>query len=102
MVRPEAGGPLKVSPEVMSRHITLKVDPVYPEDARRAGLQGVVVLDAVIGADGTVTRLTPVNGPDLLVQAATAAVESWKFEPYLLDGNPRDVETTIAVEFRLQ
>lgn len=102
VVRPEAGGPLKVSPEVMSRHITLKVDPVYPEDARRAGLQGVVVLDAVIGADGTVTRLTPVNGPDLLVQAATAAVESWKFEPYLFDGNPRDVETTIAVEFRLQ
>lgn len=102
VVRPEAGGPLKVSPDVMSRHITLKVDPVYPEDARRAGLQGVVVLDAVIGADGTVTRLTPVNGPDLLVQAATAAVESWKFEPYLFDGNPRDVETTIAVEFRLQ
>ncbi len=101
-VTPDAGAPLKVSPEVMSRHITFKTDPAYPEAARQAGMQGVVVLDAVIGADGTVNRLTPVDGPALLVQSATAAVESWRFEPYLSDGKPRDVETTIAVEFKLQ
>jgi TonB family protein len=99
---PEPGAPLKVSPEIMSRHISFKTDPVYPEAARQAGLEGVVALDVVIGSDGTVKRLTPMSGPDLLVQAAMMAVESWKFESYLLDGTPRDVETTVTVEFRLK
>jgi TonB family protein len=94
--------PLTVSPEIMSRNITFKSKPIYPEDARRAGVEGVVVLDAVIGADGRVRRLTPVKGPDLLVRSATAAVESWRFEPYLFDGKPRNVETTITVEFKLE
>ncbi len=94
--------PVKVSPEIMSRHITFKTDPVYPEAARQAGLQGVVALDVVIGSDGAVKRLMPLGGPDLLVQAATAAVESWRFESYLFEGRPRDVETTITVEFRLK
>jgi protein TonB len=94
--------PLRVSPEIISRHITFKTDPAYPEAARRAGTQGVVALDVVIGSDGAVKRLTPVSGPDLLVQAAMAAVETWKFESYLFEGKPRDVETTITVEFRLK
>lgn len=94
--------PLRVSPEIISRHITFKTDPVYPEAARQAGTQGVVALDVVIGSDGVVKRLTPVSGPDLLVQAATAAVESWRFDSYLFEGRPRDVETTITVEFRLK
>ncbi len=94
--------PLRVSPEIMSRHITFKTDPVYPESARQLGLQGVVALDVVIGSDGAVKRLMPVSGPDLLVQAATAAVESWRFEAYLFEGRPKDVETTITVEFRLK
>jgi TonB family protein len=97
-----ADAPLKVSPEIMSRHITSKVDPVYPEVARQAGMEGVVTLDVVIGSDGAVKRLTPVSGPDLLVQAAAAAVESWKFESYLFEGRPTEVETTITVEFRLK
>jgi TonB family protein len=94
--------PLNISPEIMSRHITFKTEPVYPEVARQAGMQGVVVLDALIGADGRVRRLTAVKGPEPLAQSATAAVEAWRFEPYLFDGRPRDVETTITVEFRLQ
>ncbi len=99
---PETGGPLKVSPESMGRQITFKADPVYPEAARRVGMQGMVVLEAVIGADGRVKRLSAVSGADLLVRSATAAVESWKFEPYLFDGKPTDVETTISVEFKLK
>lgn len=98
----DAPAPLRVSPEVMSRHITFKTDPAYPEAARRAGTQGFVALDVVIGTDGAVKRLTPVSGPELLVQAAAAAVETWKFESYLFEGRPTEVETTITVEFRLK
>ena len=92
---------LRVSPETMEKRIVTKVEPVYPEAARKAGLQGLVVMDAVIAPDGSVKRLRPVSGPDLLAQSATAAVQSWKFEPYLSSGKAVEVETTIAIEFRL-
>ena len=93
--------PEPVSAETMAQRIVTKVEPAYPEAARRAGTEGLVVLDAVIAADGSVKRLRPVSGPDLLVQSATEAVQSWKFEPYLTSGQAVEVETMIAVEFRL-
>jgi outer membrane biosynthesis protein TonB len=61
----------------------------------------LVVLDAVIGPDGNVKRLWPVSGADLLVDAATDAVQLWKFQPYLSSGKAVEVETTLAVDFRL-
>ena len=94
-------GGLHVSAETMGTRIVTKVDPIYPEVARRLGTQGLVVLDAVIAPDGSVKKLRPVSGADVLVQSATAAVGLWKFEPYLSSGKPVEVETTIAVEFRL-
>ena len=93
--------PETVSAETMAKRIVTKVEPAYPEAARKAGTEGLVVLDAVIRPDGAVKSLRPVSGPDLLVQAATEAVQSWKFEPYLTSGQAVEVETTIAVEFRL-
>lgn len=95
------GSPLRVSPEIMEKRILYKEAPVYPEAARRAGTQGMVVLDAVIGADGTVRRVRAVSGGDLLAQSAADALQSWKFEPYQIGGKPVEVETTITVEFRL-
>ena len=56
---------LRVSSETMGKRIVTKVEPVYPEAARKAGLQGLVVMDAVIAPDGSVKRLRPVSGPDL-------------------------------------
>ena len=96
-----AEAPLRVTPETMAMRIVSRVEPVYPEEARRAGMQGMAVLDTVIAADGTVKQLKPVSGDDLLVKAAAAAVRSWKFEPYQSSGRAVAVETTIAVEFRL-
>lgn len=93
--------PLRVSPETMEMRIVSRVEPAYPEEARRAGKQGLAVLDTVIAPDGTVERLRPVSGDDLLVKAAEQAVRSWKFEPYQSSGRAVEVETTIAVEFRL-
>ncbi len=100
----ESGLPVSletVSAETMAKRIVTKVEPAYPEAARRAGTEGLVVLDAVIAPDGSVKSLRSVYGPDLLVQSATEAVQSWKFEPYLSSGQAVEVKTTIAVEFRL-
>ena len=93
--------PLRVTPETMPMRTVSRIEPAYPEEARRAGKQGMVVLDAVIAADGTVKRLKPVSGDDQLVKAAAEAVRSWRFEPYQSAGRAVAVETTIAVEFRL-
>ena len=93
--------PETVSAETMTKRIVTMVEPVYPEAARKAGTEGLVVLDAMVAPDGSVKRLRPVFGPDLLVQSATEAVQYWKFEPYLSSGKAVEVETTIAVEFRL-
>jgi TonB family protein len=94
---------LQVSSDTMDKRIVTKIDPTYPETARSAGTEGLVVLDAVIAQDGSVKRLRTVSGPNLLAQSATEAVQLWKFEPYLSlsTGKPVEVETTIAVEFRL-
>jgi TonB family protein len=99
---PAAGETLRVSPEEMARRITFKTDPVYPEAARQAGTQGVVVLDAVINPDGSVKQLRAASGDDVLVESATAAVKAWTFAPYLVDGKPHQVATTITVEFSLR
>ena len=89
----------KVPTEVMERLLIRKVDPVYPEAARRANLQGTVVLDAVIAADGTVVNLHPVSGPDALVASAMDAARWWRFRPYRVRGEPSPVETTLSIEF---
>jgi len=90
----------KVPVEVMERLLIRRVDPVYPEAARRANLQGIVVLDAVIAADGTVVNIHPVSGSDALVSAAMDATRWWRFRPYRVRGEPATVETTLSIEFR--
>ena len=84
----------------MERLLTHKVEPVYPESARQTKAQGIVVLAAVIGTDGTVRNLHLLSGPDLLEPAALDAVRWWRFEPYRVNGKPIEVETTVAVEFQ--
>jgi len=94
--------PQRVAPEIMDQQILYKVDPVYPEAARAAGTEGLVVLDALIAADGSVKRLRPVAGPDVLAQAATSSVQAWRYTPYRSSGQAVEVETTVSVEFRLK
>jgi len=94
-------GPLRVSPEIMAARIVSQVAPAYPEEARRAGTQGLVVLDAVIALDGTVRRLQPVSGNKILSKSAQDAVRQWRFQPYRSSGRAVEVETSIAVDFRL-
>ena len=78
-----------------------KVLPVYPAAARRQGVQGQVVLKAVIGKDGTIAELRPLQGPQELTAAAMDAVQHWRFRPYQLKGKPVEVETDIRLNFQL-
>jgi TonB family protein len=78
-----------------------KVLPVYPAAARRQGVQGQVVLKAVIGKDGTIAELRPLQGPQQLTAAAMDAVQHWRFRPYELQGKPVEVETDIRLNFQL-
>jgi TonB family protein len=81
--------------------VLTKVPPVYPVDAKKARIQGKVVLNAIIGKDGTVENLTVVSGPNELQQSAQDAVRQWTYKPFLVDGDPVEVKTTINVIYRL-
>jgi TonB family C-terminal domain len=94
-----ANAVVRVAPETMTMRLVTKVDPVYPEAARKLKTQGPVVLDVIIAPDGSVEKLRALSGPEILVPAAKAAVNSWKYEPYLADGRPVRVGTSITVEF---
>src|SRR5664279_1528756 len=78
-----------------------KVQPTYPPLARLARIQGTVVLHALIGKDGSIQDLSVVSGHPMLIQAAMDAVKQWRYKPYLLNGEPVLVETTINVNFEL-
>jgi TonB family protein len=90
----------QVAAEVMEKLLVHRVEPVYPAEARKEGLEGTIALDIVVGRDGAVLRMHALNGPDVLARAAMDALRWWKFEPYRINGEPAVVETTVAVEFK--
>jgi len=75
--------------------------PKYPESAKKAKIEGKVLLKAIIGKDGKMQALNLISGPPELRQSAWDAVRTWTYRPYLLNGNPVDVETTITVTYTL-
>ncbi len=78
-----------------------RVEPVYPQLARAARIEGVVELEAVVGVDGRVRELRAKNGHAFLVKAALEAVRQWIYTPTTLNGNPVEVISPIQVTFRL-
>jgi TonB family protein len=97
----QATGPVRIAPEVSVGYVTSRVEPDYPEHARAQRIQGSVVLDALIGADGTVRKFTAIHGDPELASAASAAVRQWRFKPYMRNGQSADFQTRITVDFRL-
>ena len=85
----------RVRPPEKTRH----VDPVYPELARVAGVEGVVILEAIIDPRGRVQNVKVLRSIPLLDAAAIAAVERWEYEPTLLNGVPVPVVMTVTVRF---
>ncbi len=98
-VRPH--GPVRVSSGVAAGMAISQPAPMYPEEAKAEHVQGVVVLHAVISKGGEVENLQVVSGPKELVASAIDAVSQWRYNPYLLNGEPTEVETTINVNYTL-
>jgi len=92
---------IRISQGVTRGLLIHRVEPAYPTLAKAARIQGEVVLTAVISVNGDIENLQLVSGHPMLVPAAIAAVKQWHYKPYLLNGQPVEVETTITVIFSL-
>jgi len=97
----QAADSLTVSSAEMAGNILNKVTPKYPREAKEEKIQGTVLLNAVIGKGGAIESLTVVSGPRELQQSALDAVSQWTYKPYLLNGDPVEVKTTISVIYSL-
>jgi periplasmic protein TonB len=101
VVRARDIGPTRVSQGVSAGMLLTPIRPTYPAIAIAARVQGDVVLEAVISKAGRIESLHVVSGPAMLQSAALTAVQAARYRPYLLSGEPTDVQTTITVAFRL-
>ena len=92
--------PMSVPSEVMESHVRSVVPPLYPPEALKKGLGGVVKLRCVITKTGAVANLRVVSSSDpVFTDAAVRAVQQWKYHPYKFEGRPVDVDTMIRVVF---
>jgi len=92
---------VRVSSGVQSGLLIRKVPPAYPPLARQARIQGTVILQAQISKEGNIENLQLISGHPMLAPAAIEAVKQWKYKPYLLNGEPVEVETQVQVNFTL-
>jgi len=92
--------PPRVS-RMMEGNLVSRVQPVYPPLARQARIQGAVVLRALISREGLIENLQILSGHPMLAQAAIEAVKQWRYRPYMLNGEPIEVETQVTVNFSL-
>ena len=92
---------VRVSQGVMQGLIVKKVQPKYPKEAKKQHVQGSVILQAIISKTGDIGELRLINGPELPVPSAMDAVKKWKYRPFLLQGQPVEIETQITVNYTL-
>jgi periplasmic protein TonB len=85
----------------MVSNLIYQTDPVYPPLAKQARVQGSVVLEVVINKEGSVETTRVLSGHPLLAQAAVEAVRQWRYRPVTLNGETREVVTTVTVNFKL-
>ena len=108
MLRSAGSNPIHhvTAPVVRASHaeeglLIRQIKPTYPPLAKQTRIQGTVVLQAIIARDGTIQQLRVASGHPILTQAAVEAVQQWRYRPYLLNGEPVEVETQITVNFTL-
>ena len=94
-------GPLRISDGVAAGRLIVPIRPVYPAIALAARVQGMVIVEATISAQGRIEKARVISGPPMLAAAALSAIDQARYEPYKLNGDPVEVETTINVVFRL-
>ena len=95
------GGGAQGGGKVMPPKLIKEVDPVYPADARKAGVEGVVILEATTDLYGRIANVKVLRSIPALDQAAMDAVNQWVYEPMIIDGKPRPVVFTVTVKFKL-
>jgi protein TonB len=93
--------PVNLPESAAQQLLVAKVLPSYPQQALRAGIQGIVVLQAWIARDGSIRDLKLINGPLLLGQSAVQAVRQWRYKPYLRNGVAVEAQTYVTVDFKL-
>jgi protein TonB len=92
---------IRVSTGISEGMLIHRVEPIYPTIAARARIQGTVQLRAVIAKDGSIENLQVIGGHPILQQAALDAVKQWRYKPYILNGEPLEVETIVIVNFHM-
>jgi protein TonB len=102
VAKPKPTGPARISSGVIAGMRTSMTQPVYPPIAKVAHMSGTVVLQAIISKTGAVEQLSVASTTNQMFNnAALEAVKQWKYKPYLLNGEPTEVSTTITVNFTL-
>ena len=100
--KPVKREPIRVGGNVQESKLIRKVEPVYPELAKRARVQGSVILSVTVDEEGNVSEIRVTKGHPLLDEAALTAVRQWKYSPTLLNGEPVPVIATVTVIFNLK
>jgi len=100
--KPSGPSPDDIPDSFMSSHVIDKQTPKYPKEAKKKKISGAVLLSAIVTKQGKMSAIDVIASPDpILSKAATDAVQTWLYEPYLLNGEPIEVDTTITVNFDL-
>jgi protein TonB len=92
---------VKISEGVSVGMLLSPIRPVYPPIAKAAGVSGTVVVEAIISKAGTIESLRVVSGPEMLRRAALDAISAARYQPFRLNGEPTEIQTTITVNFRI-
>ncbi len=101
-IKPKEQKAVTVAQGVMVGMLVHRVQPVYPAEARNAGISGTVVLQAVIGKDGKIESLHAISGPKVFIPSALGAVQQWTYRPYMMNGEAVKVDTQITVNYLLK
>lgn len=94
--------PMRVSGGVSAGMLMTPIQPIYPAIARATRTEGTVVVEAVISKAGRIESLRVTSGPEMLRAAALDAIRAARYQPYKLNGEPTEVQTTITVNFKMQ
>jgi TonB family protein len=95
-------GGVRVDPAEQEARRVKEVKAVYPDVARQAGIEGTVSMRVMINKEGAVEKVDVISGEQALQMAAITAVRQWRYQPFLLEGNPVPVVTTVNVKFQIQ
>ena len=94
-------GTITLPSEVSQKLLLDKLPPAYPQQALRQGVEGAVVVQALIGTDGSIESLKLIRGPLVLGAAACKAIKQWRYKPYFLNGQAVEAQTYVTVDFKL-